>query len=51
MPFIFFFLCLALAAILSAERNKISNFGKGSLKEHFCEIILKSRHWLGGYVD
>ena len=24
------------------ERNNFSNFGKGSPKEHFCEIILKS---------
>ena len=29
----------------SAERNHFSNFGKGSPKEHFCKIILKSGHW------
>ena len=29
----------------SAEWIHLSNFGRGSPKEHFCEIILKSRHW------
>ena len=29
----------------SAEQNHFSNFGKGSLKKHFCESILKSGHW------
>ena len=24
------------------EQNHLSNFGRGSPKEHFCEIILKS---------
>ena len=28
----------------SVERNDFSNFGKGSTKQHFCEIILKSVH-------
>ena len=41
----FFFLFLALAAICSAERKNFSNFDRGSPKEHFCEIILKSGHW------
>ena len=27
------------------EQNHFSNFGKGSSKEHSCEIILKSAHW------
>ena len=27
------------------ERNHFSNFGSGSSKEHFCEIISKSAHW------
>ena len=27
------------------EQNDFSNFGKGSHKEHFFEIILKSGHW------
>ena len=27
------------------ERKDLSKFGKGSPKEHFCEIILKSVHW------
>ena len=39
------FLSLTLAAILFSERNHFSNFGRGSLKEHFCETILKSVHW------
>ena len=29
----------------SAEQKRFSSFGKGSSKEHFCEIILKSTHW------
>ena len=29
------------------EWNHFSDFGKGALKEHFCEIILKSSHWHG----
>ena len=48
---------LALVAILfsgveqlwwpfcSAEWNHLSNFGRGSPKEHSCGIILKSGHW------
>ena len=39
------FLFLALAAICSAEWNHFGSFGRGSPKEHFCEIILKSGHW------
>ena len=27
------------------EWNHFSNFGRGSPKEHFCEIILKSGQW------
>ena len=27
------------------ERKDFSDFGRGSPKEHFCEIILKSVHW------
>ena len=27
------------------EQKDFSNFGRGSPKEHFCEIILKSGHW------
>ena len=38
------FLFLALAAIFSAEQNNFSNFRMGSLKENFCEIILKLGH-------
>ena len=38
------FLFLALVPFCSAKQNHFSNFGKGSLEEHFCEIILKSGH-------
>ena len=31
-------------AIFSVKQNDFSNFGKGLLEEHFCEIILKSGH-------
>ena len=41
----FFLLILALVALFSAERNDFGNFGRGSTKEHFYDIILKSRHW------
>ena len=40
------FLILALAAILFSGAKQFSNFGRGSPKEHICEIILKSGHWL-----
>ena len=37
---------LALAAILFRRAEPFfCRFGRGSLKEHFCEIILKSGHW------
>ena len=36
---------MASAAILLAQQNNFSNFGRESPKEHFCEIILKSGHW------
>ena len=42
MSFNGFFYFLALTA---TERNHFSNFSRGSFKEHFCEIILKSAHW------
>ena len=29
----------------SVEQNHFSNFGRGSPKEHFCEIILKLGYW------
>ena len=31
--------------ILLNGAERFSNFGRGSLKEHFCEIILKSGLW------
>ena len=27
------------------KQNRFSNIGKGSSKEHSCEIILKSAYW------
>ena len=39
MSFKGFFLFLALAAILFCVRNNFTNFGRGSFKEHFCEIL------------
>ena len=38
------FSILALLAICSIERNRLSNFGRGLPMEHSCEIILKSVH-------
>ena len=29
----------------SYKQNHFSNFGRGSPKEHFCKIVLKSTHW------
>ena len=45
MFIVFLFLFLALVPFCSAEQNHFSNFGKGVLREHFCEIILKSGPW------
>ena len=39
------FLFFALVAILFSGTEQLSNFDRGSPKEHFCEIILKSGHW------
>ena len=39
------FLFFALVAILFNGAKQLSNFDRGSPKEHFCEIILKSGHW------
>ena len=33
---------MALAAILFNRAERLSNFGRGLAKEHFCEIISKS---------
>ena len=43
MSFKVFFLFLALVAI--SEQNHFNQFDRVSLKEHVCEIILKSGHW------
>ena len=42
------FLYSALWPFCLAERNHFRSFGRGSPKEHFCEIILKSGHWPRG---
>ena len=34
-----------LAAMFLINPNVLNNFGRGSPKEHFCEIILKSVQW------
>ena len=47
MSFKWFFLFLALTAILFNKRTHFSNFSRGSFKENFCEIIVKSAHWPG----
>ena len=36
---------LKVFLLLALEQNNFSNFGRGSPKEHFCEIILKSGYW------
>ena len=41
--FLFFF--LLWRQFCSADWTGFSNFDNGSLKKHFCEIILKSVHW------
>ena len=38
------FLFLALGGILFNGADLFSNFGRGSSKEHSCEIILQSAH-------
>ena len=38
--------CALVAIVFSgAEQNHFSNFGRGSPKGHFCEIIFISSHW------
>ena len=37
-----YYIFIALAAIFSKEQNSLSNFGRGSPKEHSCMIISKS---------
>ena len=31
--------------VFSTNPNGLNNLGRGSAKEHFCKIILKSVHW------
>ena len=33
--------------LVQQSKNGLSNSGRGSPKEHFCEIISKSVHWFG----
>ena len=40
----FFYFCL-WRPFSSAERNHLSNFSRGSSKEHSYEIFSKSAHW------
>ena len=43
--FVFFFSILSPGGYFVQRSETISNFGRESPKEHFCEIILKSVHW------
>ena len=45
------FLSRALAALFSAERNHLCNFGREYYEEQFCEIILIWVSGSGGDVD
>ena len=45
MPFKGFSIFSSCGHFFTAERNHFGNFCRGSSKEHFCEIILKSAHW------
>ena len=47
MSYYKFFYFMLWRPFCSAEQNHFSNFGRGSSKEHSCEIILKSAHWPG----
>ena len=42
---VFFFLFLALVAILFSGSEPLGNFGRRLSKEHSCEIISKSIQW------
>ena len=44
MSFKCFFLFLALMAVLFSGAEPFKQFGRGSSKEHSCDIILKSVH-------
>ena len=41
----FFFLFLVLMAVLFSGVDPQWQFGRGSSKKHFCEILLKSAYW------
>ena len=45
MFFLFSLFFLAQAAILFSRAEQIEQFGRGSPKKHFYEIILKLGHW------
>ena len=40
-----FFLFLVLMVVLFSGADPLWQFGKGSSKKHFCEIVLKSAYW------
>ena len=44
------FLVLALVAILFRGAKHLSNFGRGSFREHFCELFQTRAIGLGGDV-
>ena len=45
MPVKGLFLVLVWWPFCSVAQNHFRNFGRGSFKEHFYEIILKLVHW------
>ena len=45
MLFKCFFLFLVLMVVLFSGGDPLWQFGKGSSKKHFCEIVLKSAYW------
>ena len=45
MLFKCFFLFLVLMAVLFSGVDPQWQFGRGSSKKHFCEILLKSAYW------
>ena len=45
MLFKCFLLFLVLMVVLFSGADPLWQFGKGSSKKHFCEIVLKSAYW------
>ena len=48
--FFFFFFCIFISGghFVEGRGASVSNLGRVSPEEHFCEIILKSNHWSMG---